>query len=226
MRVALCIAGQLRGYKDCYPTIEEHIINPTNCDVFIKTWKPSQEWYKRQDFATEEDVKNTKNLVSYFMEDFQPFQENHIVGKEYHSTRDGASIPNVLSMYWNINQAIKLKQDHEKANDFIYDAVIYIRPDLNFKNDINVQHLEDSKNNDHIYLSVCFGDHGGYEDQMAFGSSKNMDIYGECFNNIDKYCKEDTCTFHPETILFKHFEKQELKANRTDIHYEIMRKDG
>lgn len=38
LRVALCIAGQMRGFEEAAPSILKNIVEPLNADVFIHTW--------------------------------------------------------------------------------------------------------------------------------------------------------------------------------------------
>ena len=37
LRVALCIAGQMRGFEGAAPSILKNIVEPLNADVFIHT---------------------------------------------------------------------------------------------------------------------------------------------------------------------------------------------
>jgi len=41
MKIALCISGQMRTYKDCYELLYENILVPLKPDVFIHTWSNS-----------------------------------------------------------------------------------------------------------------------------------------------------------------------------------------
>ncbi|WP_457007417.1 tetratricopeptide repeat protein [Geodermatophilus sp. SYSU D00965] len=38
MRVAVCIAGQMRGFEQAAPALLEHVIRPLGADVFVHTW--------------------------------------------------------------------------------------------------------------------------------------------------------------------------------------------
>lgn len=38
MKVALCIAGQMRGYLEAYPSVKKNIIDVFDPDIFIHTW--------------------------------------------------------------------------------------------------------------------------------------------------------------------------------------------
>jgi len=38
LRVAICIAGQMRGYEQAFPSVKKYLIDPLGADVFVHTW--------------------------------------------------------------------------------------------------------------------------------------------------------------------------------------------
>ena len=115
--------------------------------------------------------------------------------------------PNVWKMWYSQFKANELRVAHEKAMGFEYDLVIRTRPDVALNDQIHlpsVKQLLDTQPNlilmprDHLCgygVAIC--------DLFGMGSSKNMTIYTDIYNQaLDHHARG--CKFHPETMLAHH----------------------
>lgn len=114
----------------------------------------------------------------------------------------------LLSMFYSINKSIELI-------DKEYDVIIRFRGDLLLKNKWELIEF-----NNELVLPL-YGNFGGYNDQIAYGSFKNMKIYSEIINNINYYCINN-CLFNPEILLKNHLDKNNITIIRQDIDYDLI----
>lgn len=50
MKIAICLFGNLRTFKQCSNSLEQHVSSINECDIFIHTWSSlnhsTQTWHK------------------------------------------------------------------------------------------------------------------------------------------------------------------------------------
>jgi len=191
MKIALCISGYLRTFKECYSNILENVIYDNDYDVFIHTYN---KWGHSQSFQSDIDVnkdidldyiknlKNLKGLVVDKYDDVKYLFENKIKLPHHDSHR-------VLSMLYKIYQCNELKKKYEIENNFKYDLVVRTRGDFDAWN---------GASSDDNSLR--------YNDQFAIGTSEMMDYYSNMYNEVENIMKNNTksdCET-PEGIVFNH----------------------
>ena len=115
-RVALCISGQLRTFRHCYPTLKKFIIDRYNTDIYLCI----------DDDDRPEDIRDALEL-------YQPVRWV-IIDKSIYTKEDGVC--------WNKTRAKRYGYLHRmgikmlKCDEMVkesathYDATIRIRPDL------------------------------------------------------------------------------------------------
>ncbi len=143
MNIAICVSGSIR-----YPELGLKSINkiiPKNAKVFIHTWKNVRSGkflktihrLKRKE-GIKEMIDTNFDLLKYsyeklkvddFGEMFDDFTSLFYSLKFSHYWRDDVGI---LSMYYSIYQANKLKCEYEKENNMLFDRVIRMRFDSDF----------------------------------------------------------------------------------------------
>lgn len=190
-KVAICLSGQIRdGYKECLNLIDIFLIKGLRCDVFCC-------------FG---DCDNT--IKEYVQEKLKPKKIKYV--GDYKKDKNNTIGQGFLSMYNKIYLSNELKKQYEKENNFIYDYVIRIRPDLIVKQYLPKEIFE--KKDETIYLPVMYGSIG-YPDCMAVGNSKNMDIYSNVFLYYAQNIKnsKNVCNV-PEYLLYNY-----LKLNKIDV---------
>lgn len=122
-KIAVVITGELRTWQTAKTYIFNFFDNFSDCvDYYFVTWNESSDyWYhpnKRLVSVTEEQITSSfsgRNLIQLRVEDILPHKNNKsIFVLKAHLSK----IANVL------------KRRHEFNNNFVYDYVIEIRPDL------------------------------------------------------------------------------------------------
>tara|TARA_R100001377_G_scaffold75574_1_gene52175 strand:+ start:6079 stop:6816 length:738 start_codon:yes stop_codon:yes gene_type:complete len=220
MKIALCISGQPRNVTRGIPNILEHL--NFDFDVFHHSWwdnKSSTSLFTKSNAAKINDIVSEpvdNNWISMMYENFNikklqleaqvPFNVPQILEdrKAYY-----ANSFNIYSSLYSIYKCNELKKEYEKQNNFIYDIVIRTRLDFGFSECININNFDGKV----IYVPNDFGyTRYGFNDQFAIGSSPNMNIYSEAFNNIKTIL--DSGYKDPmghEQIIQKHLENNNIQ---------------
>ena len=219
MNIAICLSGSIR-----YPKIGLKSINkiiPNNIKIFIHTWKnvKSGKFLKtihrlQEKEGIKEMIDTDFNLLQYPYEKLQ-VDDFDIVYESIQSLYDSLKFNSyfrddigVLSMYYSIYQANKLKCEYENDNNMIFDRVIRMRFDSDFVNEL----LDLRKT---ITFDLCIPDtrfdYTGINDQFAIGSSKTMDIYSNVYQDIHDLTECDYCG---EEILKQQLDKHNIIPTR------------
>lgn len=231
MKIALCISGLSRTYKESFDSLHKHIISELNPDIFISTW---------QDLNNDAFNELYKPL-SFESEIYKEETFNKFVNFESCINRFGFFPKNLLPMYYKIYKANLLKIHHENFTKEKYDLVIRTRSDLLYTNDIDTTEIKeclDSKNlvfcrkdteHDLTYSEIdwCW-------DQFAFGSSFAMDVYSNTINNIndclntilEKYYKKmlkHHSPLTPEFMFRENLYNNGVQIKHSGIKYEFIR---
>ncbi len=193
-KIAICYSGQLRdGF---YQTINLHkffIIEPLNADVFC--------YFEDTDQTNKEDISKLlkpKKIV------YEP-----------KSTDNPDKINDVsfgtMSMYKKMYMSNIIRKEYENENNFQYDYIIRIRPDLVIKeylpkyiftdnNDLNL-HIPSDRIGNFLRSEMC-------ADWMAIGKNYSMDIYFNMYNYLLNL-KTNKCNIS-ERLIFRYIKKNKL----------------
>lgn len=213
MRTALLIHGQPRFVEQCFPYINNNIIIPNSCDVFIHSWYDSSlidfpykyggtgNWvHQRIPKDIDKKIIELYNPISYLIEPSKKFKNasldfSNSISKYYKGALErpnlepdfrNRQINNMYSLWYSVMQANILKKNYELANDFKYDTIIQTRFDLEIKNPITCSTYD--KNVLH-YMEMGQPD-GMIADWINFGSSEIMDNYASIFLNIETHINQ------------------------------------
>jgi hypothetical protein len=192
-KVAICFSGQIRdGYQECITLFNTFLINTLKADVF----------------CCFEDCNN--EIKEYININLKPKKIKYVF--DYVKQENSFISDGTLSMYNKIYLANKLKKEYEKENNFIYDYVIRIRPDLIIKEFLPKEIFEE-ENNNKIYMPIISNvfSYYGYPDFMAIGNSRLMDIYSNIFLYLIKD-SNNKCNIS-ETLLYKYLELNKIECN-------------
>lgn len=200
MKIAICMSGLTRTFKQCYRSYLDNIINHYDCDIFTVVSLDS----------------NAKDI------DLIPQTRKIIVENEpHHDEKDYAlykfkrtinyTIQGWLSQFWKIKVCHQLMLDYQKEKSIKYDWVIRCRPDLMILrkiddlNTLNKKYVYipifpegdglDIKNN---YCDDYFYDYvqnwGFLPDQFAIGSVEYMGLYSMRYDDLDKITHSEKIT--------------------------------
>ena len=222
MRLAVCFSGQPRSInlKEnlCKRLLDKNVIAANKqVDVFVHSWfhpslagqpfhpnKPYDmgRWTGTEDQAILDLYKpvrykfdhpdNINDRLARF--DRRRFNQHGHIG-----------IQGTFGMFASIYEADKLRQEHEKANGFRYDAVMRMRFDLAIDCPIRANELDLAC----INTPVNPGGRAGWRccDMMAISSGKNMAMYASAYLHLDSLIYEYTCNDN-EVLLGMHLEKR------------------
>ena len=219
MNIAICISGSIRYPDKSLKSINK--IVPNNVKVFIHTWKniKSGKFLKtihrlQNKEGIKEMIDTDFNLLQYSYEKLQ-IDDFDTLYEDIKSLYDDIKFNSyfrddvgVLSMYYSIYQANKLKCEYEKDNNIIFDRVIRMRFDSDFVNDS--LNLIKTTNFDLCIPDTRF-DYDGINDQFAIGSSKTMDIYSNVYRDIHELTE---CNYCGEEILKKQLDRHNIIPTR------------
>lgn len=124
---------------------------------------------------------------------------------------------NRVSMFFNLKSVVDLVPLGD------YDVILYARTDMTCTEEIDLSAAMHHPDRDNVVFIPRGFDHGGVNDQLAFGTSAAMFKYSRVFDNIEKYINTGVITsdVHPETTLKAHIQDVGLKVERTDFNYSI-----
>jgi hypothetical protein len=184
MRIAVCLSGQLRNYKETFPYFKNFIINELDPDIFIFTDEYDP---KLIELYSPKKIDFTTKLI-----------ENNFSYRYRHTSTNDISL---LNQFYKISECNKLKCKYEEENNFKYDLVIRCRFDAFFVRKFNKEEL--LLDNDEILVPwgwdfKCVSEYAE-TDIFAIGKSETIDKYSSVFDNLEKY--KNDIIFHPESIM-------------------------
>jgi hypothetical protein len=150
MKIAICFSGQIRTGVETAPNILRYIgdLLP-NCDFFVHTW--DIETYSTEGFSsTLTDDKNilpqqlspiNVDIYHKFVKIYTPAVSVLDSFSLWSKSRHGEHNRKIyLPHQYSVYISNKLKFMYEEMNNFVYDFVIRIRPDIMFDSDKSLIH--------------------------------------------------------------------------------------
>ena len=185
MKIALCISGSLRNFKDTFYSFKEFILDKFNPDVF---------------FYGPENKEGIDINLQDFNSLYKPLEAIIQPTNFYSTIPCKYTAPNIYYMAYNTFMCNNLKKEHENKNNFTYDLVIRARPDYFWFRSLTEKELQLAKTNILIPKEWAFKIYNECArcDMLAIGNSEMMDIYSSLYQNIDRY--GDQINVHPETL--------------------------
>lgn len=229
-KIAILYSGQPRHIKEC---LNNHLqtFYETNLDCHIdvfahiwydEAWIGNHFWEQYQDRG-----KWETGLKEFISEKWNPVKIEYEAPKSFISEdiipdpRFPHPVNNIISMFYSIDKANKLKKEYEEENNFKYDCVVRLRTDEYFLNPIGplfsynmscINVLDEWAHLDY-----------GINDHFAFGSSELMDLYLNVYDNFVELC-ESGAAVNPECILgFNANVKYKLPIEKHKWTYKLWR---
>ena len=188
-KIALCLSGQPRCVKQGYEYHKKNLLDHYDVDVFCHVWDSPgiEDVSVYAPVAAMIEKPLTNDLSKYTR--VPPPQPNWKV-------KDPARA--AWNLTYSLMKANELKIINEEETITSYDWVIRSRYDFALNVVIPFAELDNTK----LYVPNCrmtpqrdFGN-----DQFAFSSSKNMDKYADCFNQIEKIYDRGTIMIGEEMM--------------------------
>ena len=224
MKIAICISGHLRHYKnikDKYESFLSYLKGFGTVDVFVATWNKQNtlnSWSHAHGIsnpATSSIIINPAEVAQHFQaknitvfdydfysSDYSPICFKNYTSNLYNWDRRGigGTVVNSSKMFFLINECNNLKKQNEYFSKSLYDIVFRIRPDYEFCEDkfgsMPIEHI----NPNCIYSPKPYPESPMIDDQFAFGNSNAMDLYSSTINTIS-ICFQNKIFGNPEKIL-------------------------
>ncbi|MCS4057062.1 hypothetical protein [Salinibacter ruber] len=157
------------------------------------------------------------------------FQEEWLVEK------DGVRVPKRLRnythnwkgnipMYYKLKKCNELKSKHEQENDFKYDVVIKVRPDLIVPDKIPERVFQKTD-----ILWYEGNPHPQVSDKLALSSSRNMDYYSSVWDQLDTYWENPLGDGNwqdvrvGERLMLHHMNQSDIRSEPFFINCDILR---
>jgi hypothetical protein len=228
MKTAVLLSGQVRDAKECFPTLQEHIINRYDADVFIDTWVPDSQVLDHRGQLIADNL-STQQILSLYkpkLAVFEDFNSSPIFSsiKEYkiqnRTAYDGShawetKIENIFYMYYKVWRCFHHMAHYEAINNFKYDQIIRMRFDLAFESFPVIDAQPGI-----VYVPAGFDHRGGLNDLLSLGTRETMEQICTLFLKLIQYANEGI-GFHPESIFRTHIDRCELILNRFDLKYKL-----
>jgi hypothetical protein len=233
MKIAVCISGGIRYPHLGLQSIQKII--PNECvKVFIHTWKINDRdsfldtvsglEYKEIDNTVETNLSLLENY-DYAKFLIENYDECEIKFKDLFNSLEFASATDEndrirtdvgpISMHYSIYKSNELKKQYEEDNNIVFDWVIRMRTDSDFKYDtLDMNSLTGE-------LNIPEGEDWASDsinDQFAIGTSSAMDLYSSLYENIHH---TQSSKYYPETIFCLHLKNMNLVPNRINFPVRI-----
>lgn len=199
MKIAVCISGFLRIFKETYNNHNHHLFSILrqygDVDFFVHTWDRVDCNSNIEEL--EKSIKSLWNPVSYVIEPYFEFDTSKY-------QRHYGRCNNVISMFYKIKQSFNLAQSHDE-----YDLFVRLRTDHLFlsgpqQGDLTLA----NKSNTLIFPKSNINT--GVNDQFGIGNKKVIENYASTFDNIEKYYNEGL-SITPEHIFSHHLNQVSQK---------------
>lgn len=214
-RIALCLSGQMRTYRECYANLKRFVLDPLHPDIFVHTWRNSGCTNKMDEILARRYNRFIRRFTAFeFPESEVTYEELEILYAprkavieefvdSYTNELAGIRVPEVLKqkepkhyrgslpMFYKMKQCNELRRTYEKEHDFQYDIVIRLRPDLMFEEPIPPYVFEERGILHYEQGSPSpLSNHINFNDKFAISCPEFMDYYSGAWNFLPEYWQE------------------------------------
>lgn len=216
MRTAICFSGELRSIDKTYSILKEKLLNRfSNYDIYYHTWSDDPHINKLHYIENDEHTKNIsiENRPTLDEKNYNKFLTNN------------TKVQPLLRQLYSLEKVNDLKIQEEKNNNFIYDIVVRIRPDILICNNTSLEYGVESWDMKNYVYTTDHDDYGGYNDKFYFSNSENMNYLSNRRELIDYYIKIGGL-LHYEKFLKFCIDYRNLGLCRTQMLFTLLRVNG
>lgn len=220
-KIALCLSGFPRNYKNTFPYLKKHFLDLNDVDVFF-------EGLNQKIGVIDQQVIDLYRPKKY---NFSDYDQNRIdtVNREYGNypiqNNCGAHENKLKSQFYNVNKSNLLRIAYEQENNIKYDIVFRCRPDCYFFKDLVDEDFNMCTDENVVIPSdwdfPTYYPHAK-TDGFAYSTPTVLDKYSSAFYSFGRYNTTENVPFHPESLLGHHLHKNEIVRIHRDrcIRYE------
>ena len=186
MKIAICVSGQPRNFKQSYNSLKTYFLDKYDCDVYFHTWETNN--FESTNFGFgNTHYSLTNNDYNDLIQLYQPKKytlEQPITfdASNYKCPIWRQPLNNTLSMFYSIYKSFHLIKGD-------YDYIVRTRFDIDYSK-FNLEFPKEG-----IILPEWNTDirvkHRGYYDVFGLGKQEDMIIYSQAFSNIISYVTND-----------------------------------
>lgn len=186
MKIAICISGQPRNFKQSYESLKIYFLDKYDCDIYFHTWKTDS--FESTNFGFGNHQYNlNRNDFHDLISLYQP--KNHILenpivfdASDYKCPIWRQPLNNTLSMFYSTYKSFQLIEGD-------YDYVIRTRFDVDYSK-FNLEFPKEGIILPEWNTDIRFKSRG-YYDVFALGKQEDMKIYSQVFSNVISYTTND-----------------------------------
>lgn len=205
MKLAVCISGHLRTFRDTAESLHENVLKQisSSYDVFIYC-SPDRDrgsWRARPDLSP-------KELLSSDVEDAINLYRPKILKID---DKNESTDCNRTPMLRRIKLCNNLVEEYCEETGVQYDAVLRVRPDTVFTEKMS---LDQSLTDDSILFLQYGRHHDGYYDGFALSTPLVMSKYADLVSHVDRLRRESgDHSVRIEHELKRYVEELDLKTS-------------
>ena len=240
MRVAILISGDPRFCQE-FDIFVEKLKGYDQVDWFFYIWKNSPEtnnfsggtghqvvspfWQTATHDEAISRLKEylpEKHIVAGFCLADQKSVIMHEILDNYAAETNQS---NVWKMWYSQYRANQMRVEYEQGLEFKYDLIIRARPDLVVYEDLDLYVIKNKLDENPDVIVMPLNGHCGYDgvwvcDLLGIGTSETMTIYTDLYNQALDHHRKGV-KFHPETMLGRHLEYNNLKYGKMFFNVDI-----
>ena len=186
MKIAICISGQPRNFKQGYESLKTYFLDKYDCDIYFHTWKTDS--FESTNFGFGNHQYNF-DRDDYYSLNFIYQPKKHSLESPITFDASNYKCPiwrqplnNTLSMFYSTYKSFQLIEGD-------YDYVVRTRFDVDYSK-FNLEFPKEG-----IILPEWNTDirvkSRGYYDVFALGKSEDMKVYSQVFSNVISYITND-----------------------------------
>jgi len=203
MKVAICMSGGLRCFKETYQFTDKFIFSKLDYDLYF--YGTENKEGKEQNLNDFTNLYNPKSVIINDTEFYTDIINSFDINWDKKQ--------NLIPMFFNIYMCNELR----KNSNVHYDIVIRCRPDCFFKQSIPEQDFINAATNT-LLVPGCWS-FGGVSDLFAIANSNVYNSYASTYLNLKEYF--DANIIHPEIITHKQCEKHNLSVQSIEKYMEF-----
>ena len=151
----------------------------------------------------------------------QSFPWNEYCKYGYHDNFSRNTFKNALRQLYSVKKVTEMW----KNSNIHYDYFIYVRPDIEYTNKINIKEIEEYCNKN-ILLTPNWGKHGGLNDRIYMGPENIISHFGCRLDYVLEIINRDKIPYHPETFMRLVAEKFSIPTKDIDFRANRVRAHG
>jgi uridine kinase len=189
MKVALLLCGFLRTFKHNYNNLNKNLLNNYDCDIFLHI--------SRNESSNDKYINNSLSIIDQINSVIQLYDPiSFICEKESNFKNKNKCEDNTFKFFHKIYQVNNLRLNYEYLNDFKYDIVIIMRPDIYFKDNYDIIKNNHKLINDNFIIfsnsglnrTICDKDKS-LDDKLCIGNSNSINNFVNLYKKIKEYIK-------------------------------------